>query len=108
MRAEDFTEATRRERRPVRHPLVRRHGRNGRGSLHLASHVIGRQVAEGRAPLRELIEFAMQPRFAYAHARALHGLVMWDDSWTMHRATLCTASEPRVLRWCGVRELEPV
>ncbi len=111
MRLEDFSEETRAERGPVQHPLVRRHRRTGQASLYLASHashVVGRPVPEGRALLRELIEFATQPRFVYAHAWEPDDLVMWDDSWTMHRATPYTGPEPRALRWCGVREVEPV
>jgi alpha-ketoglutarate-dependent 2,4-dichlorophenoxyacetate dioxygenase len=107
MRAEDFTEETRASRAPVHHPLVRRHRRNGRASLYLASHashVVGLPVAHGRALLRELIEFATQPQFVYAHAWRPPDLVIWDDSWTMHRATPYEGSEPRALRWCGVRE----
>jgi alpha-ketoglutarate-dependent 2,4-dichlorophenoxyacetate dioxygenase len=111
MRLEDFSEETRSERGPVQHPLVRRHRRTGRESLYLASHashVVGRPVAEGRALLRQLIEHATRPEFVYSHAWSLHDLVMWDDSWTMHRATPYAGSEPRALRWCGVREVEPV
>jgi alpha-ketoglutarate-dependent 2,4-dichlorophenoxyacetate dioxygenase len=66
--------------------------------------VVGLPVAHGRALLRELIEFATQPQFVYAHAWRPHDLVIWDDSWTMHRATPYEGSEPRALRWCGVRE----
>ena len=111
MRLEDFSEETRSTRTPVHHPLVRRHRRTGRASLYLASHashVVGRPLAEGRALLRELIEFATRPQFVYSHAWEPDDLVMWDDSWTMHRATPYSGSEPRALRWCGVRELEPV
>ena len=35
-------------------------------------------------------------------------LVMWDDSWTMHRATPFESSEQRLLRWCGVQEVAEV
>ena len=35
-------------------------------------------------------------------------LVMWDDTWTMHRAVPYEGDEPRVLRWSGVREVAPV
>jgi alpha-ketoglutarate-dependent 2,4-dichlorophenoxyacetate dioxygenase len=111
MRVEDFSEETRNSRGPVQHPLVRRHRRTGQASLYLASHashVVGGPVAEGRALLRELIEFATRPEFVYAHDWEPDDLVMWDDSWTMHRATPYSGSEPRALRWCGVREELPV
>ncbi|MGE0800572.1 MAG: TauD/TfdA dioxygenase family protein [Lautropia sp.] len=98
-------------RRPVTHPLVRVHPANGRKSLYLASHashIVGRPLPEGRALLQELIAFATQPRFVYAHRWRLHDLVMWDDRWTMHRATPYDGPHPRKMRQCTVREIEPV
>jgi alpha-ketoglutarate-dependent 2,4-dichlorophenoxyacetate dioxygenase len=44
-------------------------------------------IEEGQALLRELIEFATQPRFVYRHAWRLGELVIWDNRCTMHRAT---------------------
>jgi alpha-ketoglutarate-dependent 2,4-dichlorophenoxyacetate dioxygenase len=111
MKASDFSEETRRDKPPVVHPLVRSHPLTGRKSLYLASHashIIGRPVEDGRALLKELIEFATQPDFLYIHGWHRNDLVMWDDRWTMHRATPYTEPYPRKLRWCGVRELEPV
>lgn len=111
MKPEDFSEETRRERAPVQHPLVRTHARTGEKSLYLASHashIIGRPLEQGRALIKSLIAFATQPRFVYAHAWAQDDLVMWDDTWTMHRATPYQGKHPRQMRWCGVRELEAV
>lgn len=111
MKASDFSEETRRERTPVTHPLVRFNERTGRKSLYLASHashVIGWPLEQGRALIEELMEFATQPQFVYSHAWSSSDLVMWDDSWTMHRATPYKDKAPRQMRWCGVRELEPV
>lgn len=111
MRASDFSEETLRERTPVVHPLVRVNTRTGRKSLYLASHashVVGRPVEEGRALIRELMEHATRPDFLYAHHWSPSELVMWDDSWTMHRATPYKDPHPRQMRWCGVRELEAV
>jgi alpha-ketoglutarate-dependent 2,4-dichlorophenoxyacetate dioxygenase len=73
-----------------------------------ASHVVGMPLEEGRALLQELMAFATQPRFVYAYEWTAHDLLMWDDRWTMHRATPYDKPQPRKLRWCGVRELEPV
>lgn len=111
MKASDFSEETLRERQPVVHPLVRVNARTGRKSLYLASHashIIGRPLDEGRALVQELMAHATQPRFIYSHAWQRGELVMWDDSWTMHRATPYKGSQPRQMRWCGVRELEAV
>lgn len=111
MKMTDFSEESLRERKPVQHPLIRTNSRTGRKSLYLASHashVIGWPLETGRALIEELIAHATQPQFVYSHAWSLHQLVMWDDTWTMHRATPYDGAHPRHLRWCGVRELEPV
>jgi alpha-ketoglutarate-dependent 2,4-dichlorophenoxyacetate dioxygenase len=111
MKMSDFSEESLRARKPVQHPLVRTNARTGWKSLYLASHashVIGWPLDEGRALIESLIAHATQPQFVYSHAWSLHQLVMWDDSWTMHRATPYDGGHPRHLRWCAVRELEPV
>ena len=84
------TEEEKKARPPARHPLVRRHPGSGRKALYIASHashIIGWPVEEGRALLRELLAFATQPRFVYAHKWRLGDLVIWDNRCTMHRAT---------------------
>jgi len=111
MKESDFSEETLRERKPVVHPLVRTNARTGRKSLYLASHashIIGRPLEEGRALVRELMAHATRPEFVYAHRWQPSELVMWDDSWSMHRATPYKEKHPRQMRWCGVRELEAV
>jgi len=111
MKAEEFSEASRKLRPPVVHPLVRYHPRTGRKSLYLASHashIIGWPQDEGAALIAELMAFATQPAFVYEHKWRPYDLVMWDDSATMHRATPYQSPHHRVMRWCGVRELEPV
>lgn len=111
MKMSDFSEESLRARKPVQHPLVRTNPRTGWKSLYLASHashVIGWPLEKGRRLIEELIAHATQPRFVYSHAWSLHQLVMWDDSWTMHRATPYEGDHPRHLRWCAVRELEAV
>jgi alpha-ketoglutarate-dependent 2,4-dichlorophenoxyacetate dioxygenase len=88
-----FTEFSEEEKRSLpgtKKPLVRTHPLSGRKSLYLsghASHVVGWPIPEGRDLLRELTEFATQPRFVYAHDWKLHDLVMWDNRATMHRGT---------------------
>ena len=77
-------------RPPALHRLVRRHPGSGRNALFIASHashIVGMPVDEGRALLRELIEFSTQPQFVYRHKWRLGDLVIWDNRCTMHRAT---------------------
>jgi alpha-ketoglutarate-dependent 2,4-dichlorophenoxyacetate dioxygenase len=84
------TEAERQSRPPARHPLVRQHPGSGRKALYIASHashIIGWPVEDGRPLLEELIEFATQPRFVYAHRWRVGDLVIWDNRCTLHRAT---------------------
>lgn len=106
-----FSAETLQSRPPQAHPLVRRHPRTGRQALYLAahiSHIVGWPRDRGAALVEQLMQHATQPQFVYAHAWRDDDLLMWDDSWTMHRATPYTGAEPRNLRWSGVRERAPV
>ncbi len=84
------SEEERKSRPPARHPLVRRHPGSGRKALYVASHashIVGWPIDDGRALLEELIEFATQSKFVYAHKWRVGDLVIWDNRCTMHRAT---------------------
>jgi alpha-ketoglutarate-dependent 2,4-dichlorophenoxyacetate dioxygenase len=84
------SEAERQTRPPAQHPLVHRHPGSGRSTLYLASHashIIGWPIAEGRALIRELTEFATEPRFVFRHHWRVGDVVIWDNLATMHRAT---------------------
>jgi len=81
------TEEELKSRPPARHKLV--HERAGRNSLYLASHasgIVGWPEDEGRALLDELLAFATQPEFVYAHYWRVGEVVIWDNLATMHRA----------------------
>ena len=99
-----FSEMTDEERdafKPVRQRLVRRHPVTGRKSLFLSSHagaIEGWTIPESRMFLRDLIEFATQPRFVYSHAWRLHDLVVWDNRATMHRGRRFDPAEARDVR----------
>jgi alpha-ketoglutarate-dependent 2,4-dichlorophenoxyacetate dioxygenase len=85
---DQFTDAERAAVPPVPQAVVRTHPATGRKSLYLgshASHILGRPVEEGRALLRELLEFATQPQFVYRHVWHQHDLVMWDNRCVLHR-----------------------
>jgi alpha-ketoglutarate-dependent 2,4-dichlorophenoxyacetate dioxygenase len=85
----------------VRQRLVRTHPVTGRRSLFLSSHagtILGWTVPEARMFLRDLMEFATQPRFVYAHQWRQHDLVMWDNRTTVHRARRFDRNEVRDVR----------
>jgi alpha-ketoglutarate-dependent 2,4-dichlorophenoxyacetate dioxygenase len=85
---DQFTDAERAIVPPVQQAVVRTHPATGRKSLYLgshASHILGRPVEESRALLKELLEFATQPRFVYCHVWKRNDLVMWDNRCVLHR-----------------------
>jgi alpha-ketoglutarate-dependent 2,4-dichlorophenoxyacetate dioxygenase len=109
--ADKFTPETLKRFPPVSHPLVRVHPFNRRKSLYLASHashIEGRPVEKGRALIAELIAFATQPQFTYSLDWRKDDFVLWDDRWTMHRATPYDGPHPRKMRQCAVHETAPI
>ncbi len=99
-----FTEMTAEEKaafEPVRQPLVRSHPVTGRRSLFLSAHagaIEGWTIPEARMFLRDLTEFATQPRFVYSHEWRPFDLVVWDNRQTMHRARRFDRNEVRDVR----------
>src|SRR6185312_8245929 len=68
-------------RPPAQHPLVRKHPGSGRMALYIASHashILGWPVEDGRKLLDELMEFATQQQFIYAHKWRVRDLLIWD------------------------------
>lgn len=111
MTSDKFAEETLKLHPPVVHPLVRTHPFNGRKSLYIASHashIEGWPLERGRELLAELTAWSTAPQFVYSHAWRLHDMVMWDDRWTMHRATPYDGPHPRKMRQAAVHELHPV
>ena len=97
----DLTEEERIRFAPVRQRLVRTHPSTGRKSIYLSSHaggIEGWPVPEARCFLKDLVEFATQRQFVYAHSWRVGDLVMWDNRRTMHRARPFPAHEPRDMR----------
>lgn len=71
----------------MEHPLVWTH-ESGRKSLLLGSHadrIVGMPLAQGRAIIRRLIEWAAQPDFVYSHDWEPGDFVIWDNCGVMHR-----------------------
>lgn len=74
---------------PVTHPLIRTHPGTGRKSLYIgmhASHIADMDEEAGRAELFELLDFATQDRFVYAHKWRQGDLVVWDNASLVHKS----------------------
>lgn len=83
-----FTEAEKGDLPPVRQALIRTHPVTGRKGFHVgshASHVIGWPEEKGRAMIRELVDWCVQPPFVYRHSWRPWDLVIWDNRFTLHR-----------------------
>jgi alpha-ketoglutarate-dependent 2,4-dichlorophenoxyacetate dioxygenase len=90
------TDEERAARPPAHHPVVRLHRGSGRKALFIASHasrIIGWPADASRALLDELLAFATQPRFVYAHKWRVGDLVIWDNRCTLHRASPFESNE---------------
>ncbi len=88
--ATNFTERERASLPGAEQVMVRTIPQTGRKALYLASHavnILGYTKEESDELLNELMEFATQRQFVYAHRWRVHDLVMWDNRCTMHRGT---------------------
>ena len=75
----------------VQHPIVRTHPETGEKALYVGGDqhggtVIGIPEEEGKGLMRELRDFATQPRFVYEHRWHVGDLIVWDNRSTMHCA----------------------
>ena len=97
-----LTEAQRRARPPVDHPVVRTHPETGRKCLYLGDHaeyIVGTPYDEGRALIEELNALAIHPDLTYEHHWKARELLIWDNRCVLHRATAYDVSnQPRVIR----------
>lgn len=86
---------------PVRQAMVIDHGSDLGRSLYLGAHaarVEGLPEDEGRALIDELMVFATQEQFVYAHKWRPHDLILWDNRAVIHRATpFESATEKRLM-----------
>jgi alpha-ketoglutarate-dependent 2,4-dichlorophenoxyacetate dioxygenase len=85
-----MNEVQKSETPPVRQAVVRSNPVNGRKTLFVgahASHIVGWPEEEGRALLKELLEFCSQPQFIYRHQWREGDLVVYDNRCLLHRAT---------------------
>lgn len=84
------TDEERASRPPARHRMVHVHEPSGRKALYLASHaqdIVGWPREKARALIEELMAFAVEPRFVFAHKWRRGDVLIWDNLATMHRAT---------------------
>ena len=71
------------------HPLVRPSA-SGRPALFVGAHtqcIVGMEEAESQALIEELIAFATQPHFIYAHKWRQGDILIWDNRCALHRGT---------------------
>jgi alpha-ketoglutarate-dependent 2,4-dichlorophenoxyacetate dioxygenase len=81
-------------------PLVRTSA-SGRPTLFVGAHteaILGMGEDESRALIEELIAFATQPQFVYAHLWRAGDILIWDNRCTAHARTDFDASERRLMK----------
>lgn len=83
-----MTEEYKAEVPPVQQILIRTIPETGEKALFIGSHaayIVDWPIEKGRALLKELLEWATQPRFVYQHKWRPKDLVMWDNRRCLHR-----------------------
>ena len=100
-----LTEAQRRQKPPVSHPLVMVHPISSRKSLYAdpgyTVRIDGMPEAESEELLQFLFEHHVQSRFQYAHRWSEGDVLVWDNLWTLHKADAdYRADEPRLMKRC--------
>lgn len=84
------------------HRLVWEHA-SGRKSLVIgchADHIVGMARDESDALLKELLDWATQPRFVYRHEWTVGDLLIWDNTGVLHRAEPYPLNSGRVMHRC--------
>jgi taurine dioxygenase len=100
-----LTDAQRRQKPPVSHPMVMVHPISRRKSLYADPGYAVRIDAMSEAESEELLEFLFQhqshSRFQYAHHWSEGDVLVWDNLWTLHNAEAdYRADEPRLIKRC--------
>lgn len=96
--------------RRAEHPLVWTH-RDGRKSLVLGAstdHIVGMDLAEGRALLQDLLDRATAPGRVYRHSWSVGDTVIWDNRGVLHRASPYPPDSPREMLRTTVLGDEPI
>ncbi len=83
-----MSDAFQKDTPPVNQRLVRVIPETGKKALLVGSyttHVHGLPAEEGKALLKELLEWSTQPQFVYRHTWRAHDLVAYDNRCCLHR-----------------------
>jgi len=99
-----------RSRPSKEHPLVWQH-LSGRRSLVLgatADHVVGMDLDEGRALLKDLLDRSTTPDRVYRHEWSVGDMVIWDNRGVLHRACPYDATSPRDMHRTTFAGDEPI
>ncbi|TCN58326.1 alpha-ketoglutarate-dependent taurine dioxygenase [Rhodococcus sp. SMB37] len=91
-------------------PLVWEH-ESGRRSMVFgatASHIVGMDIDEGRALLRDLERRATAPDLVYRHSWSVGDTVIWDNTGLMHRACTFDREKPRRMHRSTLIGTEPI
>ena len=101
-----MTDAQRKARPPVDHPVVRTHPDTGRKALFLGDHaetIVGMDYDQGRALVEALNALAIHDDLTYVHRWSPGDLLVWDNRCLLHRAMpYDMANQVRVIRRCTV------
>jgi taurine dioxygenase len=102
-----LTQAQRRERPPVSHPVFLTHPINGRKIIYVnpgfTVSIDGLAPAESADMLDFLFAHVLQPPYRYSHQWAVGDVLVWDHLRTWHCAIGdYTASEHRLMKRCQV------
>ena len=100
-----LTDAQRRQKPPVSHPMVMVHPISGRKSLYAdpgyTVRIDDMPEAESEELLQFLFQYQVQPRLQYAHRWREGDVLVWDNLWTLHNAEAdYHADEPRLIKRC--------
>ncbi len=91
---------------PIANPIVRTHPDTGRKAIFLGDHtewIEGMDYEEGRALIEELNLMITLPARVYTHVWSPRECLVWDNRFTLHRATGFDESRlKRVMRRCTI------
>jgi alpha-ketoglutarate-dependent taurine dioxygenase len=62
-----------------------------------ADHIVGMDLEEGRALLKELLDWCTQPQFCYRHQWQAGDMVIWNNPGLLHRAHHYTVDSGRLM-----------